>query len=83
MDIEEVSDMKAEAGDELVIRGTRMGQPDRRGEILECRGPDGGAPYIVRWDDSGHTTVLYPGSDCEVHPLAHRQPDTDAAPPHR
>lgn len=63
--------MKATPGDEIVIRGTRVGQPERRGEVLECRGPDGSGPYVVRWDDTGHTTVLYPGSDCEVRPVEH------------
>ena len=74
--------MKAAPGDMLVIRGTRVGQPDRRGEVLECRGRDGSGPFVVRWDDSGRTTVLYPGSDCEVHPLGHGAA-SDAAPPRR
>lgn len=80
MGTEEVSDMNAAPGDMLVIKGTQMGQPDRRGEVLECRGPDGSGPYVVRWDDSGHTTVLYPGSDCEIHHLQHRS-QSGGAPP--
>ena len=35
----------------------------RRGEVLEVRGADGGPPYLVRFDD-GHETLLYPGADC-------------------
>ena len=61
--------MHARPGDQLVIKGHRMGQPDRRGEVLDVRGPDGGPPFVVRWDDTGHTTILYPGTDCEVHEL--------------
>jgi hypothetical protein len=64
-------DMDARPGDELVIKGHRTGQPDRKGEVLEARGAQGGPPFVVRWDDTGHTTVLYPGTDCEVHGAAH------------
>ena len=62
--------MHARPGDELVIKGHRTGDSERRGEVLEARGPDGTAPYLVRWDDTGHTTLLYPGTDCEIHHLA-------------
>jgi hypothetical protein len=58
--------MHARPGDELVIKGHRTGEPDRCGEVLEARGADGAPPYLVRWDDSGHTTLLYPGTDCQV-----------------
>ena len=30
--------------------------------IVEVRGPDGGAPYVVRFDD-GHESIVYPGGD--------------------
>jgi hypothetical protein len=61
--------MRARPGDQLVIKGHRMGQPDRSGEVLESRGPGDTAPFLVRWDDTGHTTLLYPGTDCEIHRL--------------
>jgi len=61
--------MRAVVGDKLIIEGHRIGQPIRRGEVLEARGADGGPPYLVRWDDSGHATLLFPGADCRVqHP---------------
>jgi hypothetical protein len=72
--------MHARPGDELVIKGHRMGQPDRKGEVVEVRGADGTPPFVVRWDDTGHTTVLYPGTDCEIHPAhpaGERQQDQD------
>jgi hypothetical protein len=69
--------MQAHPGDQLVIKGRRMGQPDRRGEVLEARGPDETAPFLVRWDDTGHVTVLYPGTDCVVRHLEHH---TSASP---
>jgi len=58
--------MQASVGDRIVIRGHHIGEPDRDGEILEVRGPDGTAPYVVRWEDSGHQALLYPGPDATV-----------------
>ncbi len=62
--------MQAHIGDELIIRGHRVGEHDRTGEVLEAHGPDGTAPFVVRWDDNGHTTLFFPGSDCFVRHLA-------------
>ncbi len=63
--------MQAHRGDELVVRGRRAGQPNRKGEVLEAKGPDDTQPFLVRWDDTGHTTLFFPGSDCVVQQLAH------------
>jgi hypothetical protein len=61
-------DGDARVGDRLVILGRYVHRPVREGEILEVRG-DGGPPYLVRWDDSGRETLIYPGSDALVqHP---------------
>jgi len=27
---------------------------------------DGGPPYLVRWNDSGHETLYFPGNDATV-----------------
>jgi hypothetical protein len=35
-------------------------------QVTEVRGPDGGPPYLVRWDDSGHETLYFPGNDATV-----------------
>lgn len=61
--------MYAHVGDELVIEGHRVGQPRRCGTVLEVRGNEGGPPFLVRWDDSEHPTLLFPGSDCLIHHL--------------
>lgn len=61
--------MHARPGDELIVKGHRVGEPDRRGEVLEARGPDDTPPYLVRWDESGHTTLFFPSSDCQVRHL--------------
>jgi Domain of unknown function (DUF1918) len=61
--------MRAEVGDELVVRGRHVGDEDRKGVITEIHGQDGAAPYLVRWED-GHESVFFPSSDthAEHHP---------------
>ena len=46
--------VRASVGDR-VIRGHR-----------EVRGSGGGSPYVVRWGDSGHETLFFPGPDATV-----------------
>jgi hypothetical protein len=64
--------MKAKPGDRLVIKGHHVGEPDRDGEILEVRGPDGTPPFLVRWDEDGHEGLFFPSTDAAVEPVAHR-----------
>jgi hypothetical protein len=61
--------MKAQVGDMLVVCGHRVGEPDRTGEVVEVRGEDGEPPYVVRWDDTGHEGLYFPGSDAHVQHL--------------
>ena len=56
--------MHASAGDRIIIKGHTLGEPDRDCEVLEARGEDG--PYFVRWSDSGHESLFFPGSDARV-----------------
>ena len=58
--------LNATVGDRIVIRGHHLGEPDRDGEVLEVRGPGGSAPFLVRWGDSGHEALFFPGSDAFV-----------------
>lgn len=58
--------MKARPGSRILIRGHRQGEPDRDCEVIEVRGPDDEGPYVVRWGDSGHETLLFPGPDALV-----------------
>ena len=46
--------MKANVGDRLVIKGHRVGEPDRDAEILEVHG------------DDGHEGLFFPGADAAV-----------------
>lgn len=65
--------MKAAIGDQLLVRGTKKGQPDRTAMVLEVRGRDGGPPYLVRWTEDGHEGLVFPGSDTRVRAA---QPDS-------
>ena len=69
--------MHVSKGDRIIIRGHRVGEPDRDCEVLEVRGADGGAPYVVRWGASGHETLFCPGSDAVVQ---HFDPATAGGP---
>ena len=58
--------MRASVGDRIIIQGHRVGEPERDCEVIEVRGADGGPPYLVRWGDSGHESLFFPGSDAMV-----------------
>lgn len=66
--------MQVAVGDVLVIRGHKIGAPERRATVLEVRGDDGGPPYVVRWhddpSDQPHEHLFFPSSDADVehHP---------------
>jgi len=63
--------MKAAVGDRIVIKGHHTGEPDRDCEVLEVRGRGGGPPYRVRWGDTGHEALFFPGSDAAVQHFTH------------
>jgi hypothetical protein len=63
--------MRASVGDRIVVRGRHGGDPIRDCEVLEVRGADGTPPYLVRWGDTGHEAILYPGSDASVEHFEH------------
>lgn len=58
--------MFAKTGDRLVIHGHHVGEPERDAEILEVRHDDGSPPYVVRWSDTGHEGLVFPGPDAYV-----------------
>lgn len=60
--------MRAQAGDWLVIKGHKVGEHERKAQILDVRGRDGAPPYLVRWFDDEHEGLVYPGSDAVVEP---------------
>jgi hypothetical protein len=58
--------MKAKIGDWLVVESAHLDEPRRRGQIVALRHPDGTPPYLVRWDDTGEETLVFPGPDARV-----------------
>lgn len=62
--------MYAVKGDRLVVHGPHVGDQVRDGEILEVRGEGGGPPYLVRWSDDGHESLVFPGPDASVEHFA-------------
>lgn len=64
--------MRAEVGDELIVRGRHVGDEDREGMIIEVHGEDGAPPYMVRWEN-GHESVFVPSSDTQVEHRPVRQ----------
>ena len=63
--------MQESVGDRIVVRGRHSDDPIRDCEVLEVRGADGAPPYVVRWGDTGHEAILYPGSDAFVEHFEH------------
>lgn len=59
--------MYAETGDRLVVQSAHLDTPARDAKILEVRNADGSPPYLVRWSDTGHEALVYPGPDAHVH----------------
>lgn len=58
--------MRAKPGDWLVTEQANIDHPARRGRIEEVRSPDGAPPYRVRWLDTGHEALVFPGPDAHV-----------------
>ena len=58
--------MYAAVGDRIVVHSPRVEGPVRDGEVVEVQHGDGSPPYLVRWSDTGHLSLFYPGPDAEV-----------------
>ena len=66
--------MHAEPGDQIRVKGHHVGDHERCGEVLEVRGTDGGPPLLVRWDDTGHEVLYFPGTDAVIEHPTHTVP---------
>ena len=60
-----VTGEKTKPGDVVAVAGRHVGDPGRRGEVVEVLGDDLHPHYRVRWED-GHESVLYPGEGVTV-----------------
>jgi hypothetical protein len=58
--------MNAKVGDRLVVEGTHLGDGRRVGVVLEVHHADGTPPYVIRWLDTGHRTLVFPGPNARV-----------------
>lgn len=58
--------MRAKVGDWLIIERGDVDHRARRGRIEEVRSADGAPPYLVRWVDTGHEVLMFPGPDARV-----------------
>jgi Domain of unknown function (DUF1918) len=63
--------LRARAGDRLLVRAHHSGEAEHDGEILEVLGENGAPPFVVRWEDEGHVSRLYPGTDAYVQSFEH------------
>ena len=58
--------MRAHTGDLIIVKGRTDSSAARRAMVLEAHGPDGSAPFLVRWIESGHEALVFPGPDAVV-----------------
>jgi hypothetical protein len=71
----------ARPGDRILVRGTHLGSPVRHGEVLSVDHADGSSPYHVRWSDTGHESLFFPGPDAYVDRPTRSRPGSPAERP--
>lgn len=64
--------MNAAVGDQILIVSNILDRPIREGVVLEVRGAGGEPPYVVRWSDDGHVSLVFPGSDARIRHIRHK-----------
>lgn len=69
--------MHARVADRLVVHGTRVGQADRVGEIVELVESHGSQRFRVRWSD-GHESIYVPGAGAEIDTQARAEAEWSA-----
>ena len=60
--------MHAKKGDWLVVESAAVERHSRRGLVLSVEDPEGIPPFLVRWEDDGHESLVFPGPDAHVAP---------------
>jgi len=58
--------MHAQPGDWLIVEQASIDHEARHGLIEEVHSTDGTPPYLVRWLDTGHEALVFPGPDAHV-----------------
>ena len=64
--------MNAKVGDVIVVESEKVGQPERRGEILGIIEASYGTRYQVRWDDGHESTIRPAVGSAQVYPAGTR-----------
>ncbi|RSM85216.1 DUF1918 domain-containing protein [Kibdelosporangium aridum] len=67
--------MHANVGDWLVIKGAKLDDASRKGEIVQLVHENGAPPFYVHWLDTDRVSLVFPGSDAHIE--THR-PETSA-----
>ena len=62
----EEDSMRAHSGDWLIVKGRFNSSAARRAIVLEAHGPEGSAPFLVRWIESGDEALVFPGPDAVI-----------------
>lgn len=57
--------MHASEGDWLIVKSASDSRPERRGLIMSVTN-EGRPPYQVRWTDTDHEALVFPGPDAAV-----------------
>ena len=60
--------MHAKVGDRLIMEGIHVGEPRRIGIVEAVSHLDGTPPYRVRWLDTGHESLVFPGPESRIEP---------------
>jgi len=58
--------MNAKVGDRLVLESHQENTARRFAVIERLEHLDGTPPYWVRWQDTGHQGLFFPGPDCHL-----------------
>lgn len=58
--------MKAVVGDRILVHGHKVGDRERQAEVLEVLGEGEQLRYRVRWEEDGHESTFFPGTDAVV-----------------
>jgi hypothetical protein len=58
--------MRAQRGDWLIVESPHTGEMRRRGQVVEVHGPDGTPPFLIRWSDGDHESLVFPGPDAHL-----------------
>lgn len=70
--------MRADHGDWLIVESLHTGAVRRRGMVLETHGSGGSPPFLIRWTDDDHESLVFPGPDAHVEKAEpHMKAETD------